>query len=313
MKKSLFEIMEASDDSTIDFEKACYDLIHTRYILADKKISGLLQQIAKNKNLYALIANCMQDFDFKSVFNQAKAAGGDGRALVLPTECKKIIAFVFCLLLSFDTNQTDFKKFLHTFYHSVEGPNAEFEKFAHHVIVPFCASVFKAYFQEAETPASEYAQPAPASAPLVTNSLVPTQHTTQEHQISPTTLPQEYATTTDYGTIANVTQDITEPYLQDAATYIDTSLDALAIQSLGICAREIIGIVSRDSTLAMVDREELLLVCEAFEQAISLAAAKPIRTMYIALKYTVRCSPLVRQLEIQCDDLERLMQEYGLD
>jgi hypothetical protein len=74
----------------------------------------------------------------------------------------------------------------------------------------------------------------------------------------------------------------------------NVGLDRLAIDSLSEVVREIIGIVARDSTISAREREELMLVCEGFEQAVTIGAEKAIRTMYIGLKYTLQCSPLAR-------------------
>ena len=284
MPKTIFDIQASGDEGLMEFESACRELVNTKYILADKKISALLKIIAKNKNLYALIANCALGFDFKAEFAAAKTQGAKG--LMLPQERKKLIAFVFCLLLSFDTNQTDLKKFLNTFYFSPLGPSTEFETFSHQAIIPFSTAVNKAYYAEAEAPV--YVQSSPPQQPMYSTPPINTQ-----------------------GKI------LSKPYedetVAEPAVSQDGGLDMLAIASLLQSAREFIGIVARDSGLSMQEREELLLVLEAFEQAITLGAKKPIRTMYIALKYTIRCSPMVRQLEIQCDNLERLIQEYNLD
>jgi hypothetical protein len=271
--------MDASDDCVAEFERACSELSVAKYILAEQKIAQLLQVIAKSKNLYALMGACMQGFDFGAELIKAKTPQG----LVAPSEPKKQIAFVFCLLLSIDTKQTDFEKFLHTFYGGEDNANAEFSEFARQVILPFRKNVAGMYYAEADAPAFN---PAPAqtggqTAPPPTGSAPP--------------LPamRETAVTADPMT--------------------RTELDELKIRSLSDVAREIIGIVARDSSISSKNREELMLVLEAFEQAVQIGAEKAIRTMYIALKYTLKSSPLARQLEVQYDDLERLIAEYDLD
>jgi len=295
MPKSIFDIQIAGDEGLVEFESAARELVNTKYILADKKISILLQTIAKNKNLYALIANCVQGFDFKLEFNNAKTEGAKG--LTLPTERKKLIAFVFCLLLSFDTNQTDLKKFLNTFYFSPLGPSSEFESFAHQAIIPFSQAITKAYYAEAEAP--PYAAPPPKTETLYQHTQSNQYHNTQGKIYS-----EPHVETVKIDSV---------PYSESQVVLQDSGLDMLAVASLLQSARELIGIIARDSSLNLKEREELLLVCEAFEQAITLGAKKPIRTMFVALKCTLRCSSIVRQLEIQMDNLERLIQEYNLD
>ena len=272
------EIVGNTDVCIAEFERACKALIETKYILADKKISALLQVIAKHQNLYSLIDGCMQGFDFKSAFHTAQIEIGNTVGLGMPRKRRDLIAFVFCLLLSFDTGQTDLRKFLHTFYYNGTSPSEEFEIFVRQAVVPFCTSILKEYFS-----ASGNAGGAAVGA---------------AHQA----VAQEQAYD-DYG----ITYDGTEP------VEMPTQLDDTAIASILSSTREIIGIVARDAILSMPDREELLLMCEAFEQAVQIGAFKAIRTMYIALKYTIKCSPIIRRLEIQSANLENLLTTYGLN
>ena len=272
MGKTLFDIMDVSDDCIAELKKVCADLLGAKYILAEKKISAVLQTIAKSKRLYAFISACMKNFDFAAELANAKRVGTDGSAvLVLPTDRKTNIAFVFCLLLSFDTNQTDFKKFLHTFYYNGDSANTEYTEFASAIIVPFCEDIVTLYAE------AGYAVP-------------------QKKESVGLVVEERYAH---------------EPP-QVHAPQSNQSEDS-AIRPLVLCVREIIGIVARDPGLNTKEREELLLICEAFEQAVRLGAENPIRTMYIALKNTIKCSSIARRLEAQSVDLARTMQENNLD
>ncbi|MCL2062419.1 MAG: hypothetical protein FWH03_07355 [Firmicutes bacterium] len=280
MAQSLYDIMDDSDECIVEFERACAELASAKYILAEKKISALLQVIAKSKNLYALIGACMQDFDFAAELKHAKTQNG----LMLPASRKKQIAFVFCLLLSFDTNQTDFKKFLHTFYANPDGANSEFSDFCKRIIVPFYANVKKAYFAEADEP---------NSAP-------------KQDSFGHVSYPHMQSQPENANPLENA-------FSESKPAPAQSALNSLALTSLGEAAREIIGIAARDSQIPIKEREEILLVCEGFAQAVQLGQEKAIRTMYIALKNTIRCSPMARQLEVQSEGLAQLITEYSLD
>jgi len=265
--------MESSDNCIVEFESACRELVSAKYILADKKISKLLQTIAKNSRLYTLVGECMIDFDFKSEFIKSKGNFVPTK-LTLPFERKKIVAFVFCLLLSFDTNQTDLKKFLHTFYFRHNGPTEEFEAFAEEAILPFSMAVAKIYYNEPD-------------------DTIPQGFQAQEQFEAPIEVADKMPYASE------------QTYSQARAGYFATE----QINEMLDNVREMICTVARDSSLEPQEREELLLLCEGLEQAITLGAQKPIRTMFIALKYTIRASTLYKKLEQNCTILDMIINE----
>jgi len=328
MVKSLFDGMNVSNDCLDEFKDACSELVGTKYILAEKKIGAVLQIIAKSRRLYALIAGCMEGFDFSAELSAAKQLDRNGvPVLVLPGERKTGIAFVFCLLLSFDTGQTDFKRFLHTFYCSLESANAEFSDFASAVIVPFCDDVVNLYIAEAGNafknaglqeprnkgcdavvPASSQAVQQPYGAVGGLNSLSASsfgvgQAGLLEPSVFPTDKPpQESQNAQDFGASLR-------PAPAQCTPGTKSDDGDIAALSMITCAKEVIGIAARDPSMDAREREELLLVCEAFIQAVRFGAEKPIRTMYIALKNTVRCSSIAKKLGTQAGDLERIMND----
>ena len=293
MAKTLFDVMDGSDNCLDEFKSACSELAEAKYILAEKKIATLLQTIAKSKRLYALMADCMEGFHFASALASAKQTDKNGTpVLVLPSERKANIAFVFCLLLSFDTGQTDFKRFLHTFYGSPESANAEFSEFAFAVVVPFCDDVVNLYISEAGG-VLRGAQQERAGEPV---RVVAQNDAPQDPQRGFSEEPR-YARP----------EIAPAPAPKDAGSA--ALLDAVEL-SLITCAKEVIGIAARDPSMGAKEREELLLLSEAFIQSVRFGAEKPVRTMYIALRNTIRISSIARKLETQGADLERLMEEY---
>jgi len=270
-----------------EFKKACLQLLSTKYILADKKISIILQLIAKHPELYNLVAKCMEGFDFKTAFAVAKPQDARTKGLKLPMEPNHVVAFVFCLLLSFDTKQTDFKNFLSAFYYDIEGPTKEFEVFVKETIVPFCANVIALASKK---------EPQQVNVPNVVaaSQLQPQQTPFQEESRE---LP-----------VKVVSMDKPQE-----KTNKDSILDADIVYALKNIIKELIAIIAKDTCLSTETKEEILIVCEAFEQAVSIGMGRAIRTMYIALKNTIRCSSIAKYLEEQCDMLDKLILENNLD
>jgi len=278
MQKTIFDIMDASDDCLDEFRSVCTELAQAKYILAEKKMSVVLQTIAKNKKLYAFFADCMEGFDFSYELAKARKTDGAGNPiLILPTERKERIAFVFCLLLSFDTGATEFKEFLHTFYESGVSANAEYAEFAADVIAPFCEDVVNGLLHGTQLTADKAQREcgsADAPRPMYSERSAP-----QRAPEPPESTPKDES--------PGISPALVEPLLA--------------------CAKEIIGIAARDPGLGAQEREELLLMCEAFVQAVRFNAEKPARTMYIGLKNTMRCCSIAHRLETQARGLERMM------
>jgi hypothetical protein len=124
------------------FENACSDMAHSRYILAESKISALLQTVAGDISLYELFKSVMTDFDFSFELNKSKIPDGyNTHKIVLPHSKRKVAAYVFSLLYAFDTHAMSLKDFLHEFFYTAAGANAEYEQFVRQIIVPFKNSV----------------------------------------------------------------------------------------------------------------------------------------------------------------------------
>ncbi|MCL2797466.1 MAG: hypothetical protein FWD58_05385 [Firmicutes bacterium] len=301
MVKTLFDGTEVSNDCLDEFKCACSELVEAKYILAEKKIGAVLQIIAQSKRLYALIADCMEGFNFSTELASAKQFDKNGvPILILPNQQKDNVAFVFCLLLSFDTGQTDFKRFLHTFYCSLESANAEFSDFASAVVVPFCDDVVNLYI---ESVGEELKRQISQMPPEVARA-------PQEAFKASTPAYPPDGGAAFYPAPAPSPPPAASPARSVGAGGVDgdEAVD-LAALSLITCAKEVIGITARDPSMGVKEREELLLICEAFIQAVRFGAEKPIRTMYIALKNTIHCSSIARKLQTQAVDLARVMDD----
>ena len=134
--RTVYDIMTNSDEAITDFFRSCDDTAAAKFILAEKKISTLLQVIASSKKLFAIMANATQSFDFAAELKKAVR----GKEFVLPTGRKKQIALVFSLLYSFDTKKLDLQEFIHNHFES-DNVNEEFSAFGSVIIGSFRANV----------------------------------------------------------------------------------------------------------------------------------------------------------------------------
>lgn len=129
--------MNSSDDCLYEFIHACDDMISSKYILADKKISNILQTIAASTKLYELFEGALSNFDFGLEFAKSKIPNSFNHTILkLPTDRMKNIAYVFCLLYQLDTKGMEIKNFLNEFYYS-ENINEQYQNFCRTVITQF--------------------------------------------------------------------------------------------------------------------------------------------------------------------------------
>ncbi|MDR3022145.1 MAG: hypothetical protein LBU60_05705 [Clostridiales bacterium] len=102
----LNKIQNNTSASVRDFEAACDDLISAKYILADTKISKVLQTIVVSSKLYSLIGKVCNGFDPMALLNQQRAKTSDGHDTVLPPQDKALcVGFVFRLLFILDSQR----------------------------------------------------------------------------------------------------------------------------------------------------------------------------------------------------------------
>lgn len=118
---------------------SCNDIINGKFILADYKIANILKNITASKEIYNLLANCLNNFDFEREFSRAQLrSASKPNKFVLPTEPDKVLPFVFCVLVNINNKNIDFDLFLKEFYKSDTNNHAEeYSRFAKEVIMPF--------------------------------------------------------------------------------------------------------------------------------------------------------------------------------
>ena len=122
----------------IPFNNACDEFISGKYILADIKINSILNIISNDEKISNIVASCIDNYDFNTAFANAQREYENDSSLVLPTDERQVIAFVYNLLYRFNNKIIDFYDFLSKFYKKEnETAGKEFYNFANAIIIPF--------------------------------------------------------------------------------------------------------------------------------------------------------------------------------
>ena len=139
------------------FFTACDELISGKYILADNKISEVLKAIAASEELTGLFTSVTERFDYPSAkqayLKYPAEAGGTRGAAYLPAERGDLIAFVFCLLVDFDTGVMRLNDFLRKFFNEDGSYTASYTLFVERMIRPF-RDIVRDCFPELARPGS---------------------------------------------------------------------------------------------------------------------------------------------------------------
>ena len=133
-----------------EFINSVEGLINGKFILADIKISNLLNMIATNTALYNYIKKCLIEFSFEKELSRAEVKNrfynGEFK---LPPEREKIVAFVFCLLVECDAKRMDFFGFINENFQATKNMS-EYSNFAQSVLVPFKDIIIEHFYNENE-------------------------------------------------------------------------------------------------------------------------------------------------------------------
>lgn len=117
---------------------SCNELIDGKFILADSKITKILNDITESKEVYNLLSECMANFNFEREFIRAKIKLPTKPGYFkMPDEKYKILPMVFCLLVDISKQKIDFQTFLRDYFTVEDGKISEYENFANEVIKPF--------------------------------------------------------------------------------------------------------------------------------------------------------------------------------
>ncbi|MCL2370265.1 MAG: hypothetical protein FWC80_03455 [Firmicutes bacterium] len=258
----------------LKFDAACGEMAHGKYILAEKKVAGILASIATSERLTAIVGKCVADFDFGTTFKNAQTIDFHGRSVLTQMgERKDAIAFVFCLLMEIDTGKRNFIDFLSTFYYSDGDMHDAYKAFCSEQIIPFAINM-RETFEGGDAllgdPVAEVAS-------------------SQQWQAEPNTpvrpQPTNNAQTSNGG---------------ERLKY-DTTRDMLD------CATAISDEVSKDSTLSKREREELTMLLDALISAIQTRNVGYTKILFIGAKNTAACSSASKRLFPLFENLFRIL------
>lgn len=129
-EKKLQEIQE--------FLVSIKNMLESKYILIDRRVSDILRAIADTNAVYNLIAECMINFDFAYEWRKAT----EGSYLKLPETDAKKIAFIFCLLNNIDDRNIDVTMILERYF-SYDLAYSPYDLFCRFVIVEFRRLILK--------------------------------------------------------------------------------------------------------------------------------------------------------------------------
>lgn len=125
------------------FSDACNELIECKFLVAEYKISKLLQSIAGSSDICSLISECLQSYNRDREFARTYIQDGNGEFVcVMPTEEYKIVALVFCTLADIDNKKIDFTDFIKRFFGNNDNP---YQAFIETMIIPFQSLILEAF------------------------------------------------------------------------------------------------------------------------------------------------------------------------
>lgn len=114
------------------------NMLQSKYILIDRRISDILLSIADTKDVYNLIAECMINFDFKQEWKSATKTN----VMKLPLTDEKRISFIFCFLNNIDDKNLDITNILERYF-SYDSNYSPYELFCGNIIIEFRRLVMK--------------------------------------------------------------------------------------------------------------------------------------------------------------------------
>lgn len=125
---------------TIDlFNKVITSFYSSRLIIVDKNISQLLKTLVENKNLFKVLTECVNAYNYEIEYQNAITSNEIRPVFLLPHSRRKTIALVCGLLYEFDNKTKNIIDFVTSFY-PAETTHESYIKFLDNVITPFAHS-----------------------------------------------------------------------------------------------------------------------------------------------------------------------------
>lgn len=124
----------ATKEQLAAFVDACKELKNSKIILADAKVSAIVRSIVSNPALVDVVGETLTGYNF---LNALDAVSRSKNGSILPSEPRKVIAFVFSLLSEIDARRLDLQEFVDQYF-AGETLAESFENFNSQLIDPFC-------------------------------------------------------------------------------------------------------------------------------------------------------------------------------
>lgn len=304
-RQQILSVMETDTSKSLAaFNAAAADLMNATYIIVSRKISKLLQSVAQSRPLYEFLAGETKGYNFVEDFRSRQFRDENGRPYIaVPKEPDKQLKFAFCLLFAIDTGKLNIENLLHTFYYNSDA-NTELRSFCAEIVRPFAENLNMVM---TSPPAPRMSEPSEGELNIDLSGVQNFAPTDAEQLAAPQ--PKLAAAQSDLQPVAALPETKSEQTVEQSAPAAELSESHAALINV---VSEIVDVISHDITLSILAREELLLVCDAFNTAVSLGDAKPIRLMYIALKYTLMSCSIFPELESKYEEMRKYTEEIGI-
>ena len=124
-------------ESVQKFISACDELIDCKFLVAEHKIGRMLGALAGCEPVYALVGECMEQFNRDREMSKAFVQAANGSYVcIMPNEEFKIVALVFCTLADINAGKIDFNDFVKRFF-ADEPTMSPYRHFVNAMIIPF--------------------------------------------------------------------------------------------------------------------------------------------------------------------------------
>ena len=123
------------------FLQRCDDVMQSKFILSDTKISELLKSVAASDLLYAFFREITREFDYTAAkekyMTYAPYGNAKKRRLLFPEDPSEKLAFIFCLLVDLDNKTLELSDFLREYFYEDGSVYESYYAFCNQVIKPF--------------------------------------------------------------------------------------------------------------------------------------------------------------------------------
>ena len=158
--------MKSTKEQVLEFLEKCDELTRCKFIMATTKIRDLLKCIVNSPELYGLFDKVTKDFNYPEQKAKCLVSGGGtfhGK-VVLPQTIGQRLAFIFCLLVEFDSETLNLNDFLQAYFW-VDGSYFEsYRAFCNTIIVGLADLIRQVFHDELNRPLEE-------ESPAVSNTV----------------------------------------------------------------------------------------------------------------------------------------------